>query len=94
MIAAPDRGEPRYHRDRKFQGAKGYLGIYDEDALYVLASELAAETQRARLAKTWNGWNGASIPIPLQKAAARSETQVATAALPRSQSGGDAQSRR
>lgn len=82
VIAAPHRDEPRYRRDRTFEGARGYLGAYKKDEIAGLASELVAEAQRVRPA--WPGGNAqlANVPIPVQKKAALSAPQVATAALP------------
>ena len=72
VIAAPHRDEPRYRRDRTFQGAKGYLGTYDEHEIAGLASELVAEAQSVR--PSWPGSRSqiANIPIPVQKKVMRS----------------------
>ncbi|MGI9403011.1 MAG: RlpA-like double-psi beta-barrel domain-containing protein, partial [Hyphomicrobium sp.] len=94
VIVAPHRGEPRYRQNRTFQGAKGYLGTYDEYEVTELARELVVGAQSARRAKPLNGAHMASIPIPLQKPLARSGPQVAAVALLVGQSIGDAKLRR
>ena len=49
VIAPPPSGEPTYRSFRTYSKTKGYVGIYDEEALAALAKKLTAESENREL---------------------------------------------
>ena len=49
VVAPPPSGEPAYRSFRTYSETKGYVGIYDEEALAALAKKLTAEAKNREL---------------------------------------------
>jgi rare lipoprotein A (peptidoglycan hydrolase)/cytoskeletal protein CcmA (bactofilin family) len=71
VIAPPPSDEPSYRKFRTYAETKGYLGMYDEEALGALAKRLTAETltHSARADPP----EAADVPLPLRKPSVRFE---------------------
>ena len=69
VIAPPPSDEPSYRKFRTYAETKGYLGMYDEEALGALAKRLTAETltHSARADPP----EAADVPLPERKPSVR-----------------------
>ena len=71
VLAAPPPGEPNYRSLRIYPKTRGYLGVYDEEALTDIAQKLVAESEGRKAIKFADGAVVASIPLPKRKPSPR-----------------------
>lgn len=71
VLAAPPPSEPNYRSFRAYSKTKGYLGIYEEEALTDIAETLVAETKSRNVSEFGNGMVLANIPLPKRKPSSR-----------------------
>ncbi len=70
VIAPPASNEPSYRKFRTYPKTKGYLGMYDEEALGALAKNLTAEAL-TRSARADSLPKASDIPLPQRKPSVR-----------------------
>ena len=71
VLAAPPPGEPTYRSLRMYPKTRGYLGVYDEEALTDIAQKLVAESEGRKAIKFADAAVVASIPLPKRKPSPR-----------------------
>ncbi len=83
VVAPPRATEPLYRSFRTYPKTKGYLGIYEEDALAAIAQKLTADSE-SRDAAGLADASLASIPVPVRKPSPRfgPRDTIGTADLP------------
>ena len=70
VVAPPRPEEPLYRSLRTYPKAKGYLGIYEEDALPAIAKKLTDESEGLS-AEPANPRTASNIPVPVRKPSPR-----------------------
>jgi rare lipoprotein A (peptidoglycan hydrolase)/cytoskeletal protein CcmA (bactofilin family) len=71
VVAPPRPEEPLYRSFRTYPKAKGYLGIYEEDALPAIAKKLTAESEGLSATEPANSRIISNIPLPVRKPSPR-----------------------
>jgi rare lipoprotein A (peptidoglycan hydrolase)/cytoskeletal protein CcmA (bactofilin family) len=71
VVAPPRPEEPLYRSLRTYPKAKGYLGIYEEDALPAIAKKLTAESDGLSATEPTNPRITTNIPVPVRKPSPR-----------------------
>jgi cytoskeletal protein CcmA (bactofilin family) len=71
VVAPPRPEEPQYRSLRTYPKAKGYLGIYEEDALPAIAKKLTDESEGLSAIEPTNPRIASNIPIPVRKPSPR-----------------------
>jgi rare lipoprotein A (peptidoglycan hydrolase)/cytoskeletal protein CcmA (bactofilin family) len=67
VVAPPPAEEPLYRSLRTYPKTKGYLGIYEEDALPAVARKLTADSEVGDTPEPADVKIAASIPVPVRK---------------------------
>ena len=71
VVAPPLPEEPLYRAFRTYPKAKGYLGIYEEDALPAIAKKLTDESEGLAATEPTNPRIASNIPVPVRKPSPR-----------------------
>ena len=71
VVAPPRPEEPLYRSFRTYPKAKGYLGIYEENALPAIAKKLTEEFEGLSATEPANPRNASNIPVPVRKPSPR-----------------------
>ena len=71
VVAPPLPEEPLYRSFRKYPKAKGYLGVYDEDALPAIAKKLTDESNGLSAVEPTDPRIASNIPVPVRKPSPR-----------------------
>ena len=71
VVAPPRPEEPIYRSLRTYPKAKGYLGIYEEDALPAIAKKLIDESEGLSATEPANPRTASNIPVPVRKPSPR-----------------------
>ena len=71
VVAPPRPEEPLYRSFRTYPKAKGYLGIYEENALPAIAKKLTDESEGLSATEPTNPRITSNIPVPVRKPSPR-----------------------
>jgi cytoskeletal protein CcmA (bactofilin family) len=71
VVAPPRPEEPQYRSLRTYPKAKGYLGIYEEDALPAIAKKLTDESEGLSATEPTDPRFTSNIPVPVRKPSPR-----------------------